>query len=288
MIEMEFSHKLSGAAGVIDFYVKEKFESGKKIAIYGKSGVGKTSLLRFIAGLATPASGKLFYNQSCWLDSSNNVALPPQQRDLGFVFQNYALFPNMTVEGNLKYAGADKNKIEKLLNILGLHSLKNKKPQNLSGGQQQRVALARSLLRSPSLLLLDEPFSALDAETKKVCSRELLAVHKEFNPTLFFVSHDIKDVFKLADEVLVLEEGRVVKRGTPRDVFLNTTTSNKVSFVAEVLDLRPADLLWLAVLAIDHNIVEVALSDDDVKGLSVGDHVLVASKAFNPIVKKVE
>ena len=158
MIELSLHKELISSGGKMFLNIDISLKPGKFITLYGESGAGKTSTLRMLAGLMNPDQGKIRVNNSVWLDTDKKVKLKPQQRDIGYVFQDYALFPNMTVRKNLEYAldkRQDKSIIDELIDIIELTELQYRKPESLSGGQKQRVALARALVRQPKILLLD-------------------------------------------------------------------------------------------------------------------------------------
>lgn len=193
------------------------------LALTGPSGAGKTTLLRQIAGLARPESGRIVFGNNQWLDIANGIHIPAQQRHIGFVFQDYALFPNMTVMQNLEFALPkihNTDLVGHLLETAGLMQLADRKPYQLSGGQQQRVALARALVREPELLLMDEPFAALDPDMQLLLQDLLLKLRRERPFTMILVTHDMGEIFKLADQVTVMEHGKLRQFGKPADVFL--------------------------------------------------------------------
>lgn len=290
MISLSLVKTLSGAAGPFDLSVEVTIDQGSLLSLYGKSGSGKTTLLRMLAGLEKPDSGRIEVNGELWFDSQSGVNLPPQKRRVGMVFQQYALFPSMTVRENLLFAQNRKEpeRVDEMLELTGLSALKNRFPSTLSGGQQQRVALARAILRKPGILLLDEPLSALDLQTRTRLQDEILAIHGRFGLTTILVSHDKQEVFKLADRVAVIETGRIISDGSPIEVFLGRITSDKFSFVSTILSIRKVDCIYLAVIGAGNELVEVVLCERDVATLKPGDEVLVASKAFNPIVMKLQ
>jgi len=191
------------------------------LCLFGHSGAGKTTLLRILAGLFSPDRGFISFNGQVWYDYAQKINLPPQQRNVGYMFQDYALFPNMTVRRNIEFAQKVKNteEVDNLLNHFGLEALQKQYPAKLSGGQKQRVALARALAAKPNLLLLDEPLSALDYEMRLNLQDEILKAHKLLNSQTLLVSHDKEEVIKLADTVVMLRNGAVIQCGKPEDIF---------------------------------------------------------------------
>ncbi len=290
MLVLEVKKTLAGSDGPFDLSVNLEIRTGTLQTLYGKSGSGKTTILRILAGLATPDAGYIEVHGSVWLDSMRGINVPARKRRVGFVFQDYSLFPKMTVRENLLFAQDKKNngKIDDLLDLIDLVALADRYPSTLSGGQQQRVALARAVLREPEILLLDEPLSALDQKTRAKLQDEILRLHKEFNLTTILVSHDKQEVFKLSDKVAFLEKGGIVRDGSVLDVFLNRNTSNKFSFAGTILSIRKADCIYLAVIGSGNELFEAVLTEKDIRHLMPGDEVLVASKAFNPVVMKLE
>ncbi len=287
MIKIDIEKNLIGSEG--NFLLKVNFEVRKNefLTLFGKSGSGKTTILRMIVGLEKPDKGKIEVEGELYFDSSKNINLPPQKRKIGFVFQNYALFPNMTVYKNIEFAmeKPDKNKIEKILKMVELEDLKDRYPNTLSGGQQQRVALARAIIRNPEILLLDEPLSALDTSVRIKLQDEIKKIHKLLNLTTLMVSHDKPEVFKLSDRVLLIEKGKIIKSGTPRKIFIEKEISGKFSFVGTILDIKKSDVVEIATVEIGDNLVEVIVTGKE--KLKIGDNVLVSSKAFNPVIKKI-
>jgi molybdate transport system ATP-binding protein len=290
MIRLSVTKTLSGSDGPFDLSVDLEMQLHSLLTLYGKSGSGKTTLLRMLAGLVKPDSGRIEVNGEVWFDSTKGVCLPPQKRKVGMVFQDYALFPTMSVQENLLFAQEKKEprKVDEMLELTGLLALRKRYPGTLSGGQQQRVALARAILRAPDILLLDEPLSALDQKTRGQLQDEILKVHRRFELSTLLVSHDKQEVFKLSDKVAIIKKGCITKTGTPHDVFLDRITSNKFSFASTILSIRKVDCIYLAVIGAGNELVEVVLSERDVEIMKPGDEVLVASKAFNPIVMKLK
>ncbi len=289
MINLSATKKLMGADGPFELSVDFSLEQGTLLTLFGVSGSGKTTLLRILAGLEKPESGRIEVNKRVWFDSNQGIDLPPQKRSIGFVFQDYSLFPTMTVRENLRYAQKKRNdsKILDILDLTGLSELQGRYPATLSGGQQQRVALARAIVREPEILLLDEPLSALDTETRIRLQDEILRIHNTLGLTTILVSHDRQEVFKLSDGVALIDKGRILRHGATLDMFIDKPTSNKFSFVSTILNIRKVDAIYLAVIGVGNELAEVVLCESDLQDLKIGDDVLVASKAFNPIVKKL-
>ncbi|SMD42229.1 molybdate transport system ATP-binding protein [Aquiflexum balticum DSM 16537] len=222
MIELDLHKKLFGADGLIQLQVKFTVQTNELVTLYGPSGAGKTSIIRMIAGLMKPDNGSILVDGVSWFDSQQKMHLRTQERPIGLVFQEYSLFPNMTVYENLKFAlpkGNPEDMIEELLETIGLKNLRDTKPNLLSGGQKQRVALARAMVRKPAILLLDEPLSALDTAMRNKLQDDILAFHKRFGLTTILVSHDYHEVKKMSDRVLVIENGKIVNEGKVEEVF---------------------------------------------------------------------
>lgn len=196
----------------LDFFdldVRLDCDDGSITAIVGPSGAGKTTLIRIVAGLDRPDQGRVSMNGFAWVDTDTNVFLPPQRRKLGLVFQDYALFPHLTVRKNVCFAAEDDDRVCELLDMFGVRRLENKRPAEISGGERQRVAFCQALARNPSLLLLDEPFSALDARTRE-CLRSLLREMKtELGIPILHVTHDLEEAGYLGDSILAVEDGKL-------------------------------------------------------------------------------
>jgi molybdate transport system ATP-binding protein len=186
------------------------------VALVGPSGAGKTTLLRAVAGLLAPERGAVAVGGETWLDTASGVSLPPERRSVGLVFQEYALFPHMTVGENVAYAG--RARAAELLERFGLAPVARARPGELSGGERQRVALARALARDPRVLLLDEPLAALDTQTRAALRAELGERLRELRLPTLLVTHDYADAAALADRIGVLVEGRIVQLGTAAEL----------------------------------------------------------------------
>ncbi len=279
MIKININKKLHGSNGQMDLDVNLEIKENDFVALAGESGSGKTTLLRILAGLEE-AGGTIEIGNKIWLDGKFN--LPPQKREIGFVFQDYALFPNMSVEENLLFVNKDKELSNHLLNITELESLKKRLPNTLSGGQKQRVSLCRALMNRPKLLLMDEPLSALDPAMRTKLQNEILILHKEFGTTTIMVSHDPSEIYRLSNRVIVLNQGHIINDGCAKDVLLKTTGSAKFSFEGELLDIIKVDVIYIAVISIGQQLVEVVINSDEANDLKIGDYVNVSTKAFNP------
>lgn len=296
MIVLDFEKQLSSAEGSIALKVNCTLKMQDLITLFGKSGAGKTTILRILAGLSEPDFGRIVVLDSVWYEKKRgakraSINLPPQMRSIGFVFQDYALFPNMSVEENLSFAlpkGAPKVRVQELLEIIELQALAKQKPSTLSGGQQQRVALARALVRDPQILLLDEPFSALDSAMAHKLQKELLRIHRHFHLTTFLVSHNFNEVFSLSNFVLCLERGHIEKQGSPNAVFLGGLPSGKFRQSGVVLEIKKSGLVYLLSVLVGNEIAQITASKSEVENLQNGDLVMIASKAWNPMFVKID
>ena len=205
MISIDIQKKLKAYSGQQWLKVNRDFADGSITKIYGPSGAGKTTFLKVIAGLVQPEKGIIKVDDRVWVDTASKITLSPQDRRTGFVFQDYALFPNMTVQQHLEYASNDARWIQKLLTIGKLETLATHKPLYLSGGQQQRLAILRALAIKPQILLMDEPFSALDAAMKAALISELKVLFSELKATVFIVSHNPQELEGLCDGELMID-----------------------------------------------------------------------------------
>lgn len=231
--------RLIGSQGPFELSVDLSVSQGELAVLYGVSGAGKTTLLRMLAGLEHPDGGTIEVNGEMWFDRQKKVCVPPQKRSVGFVFQSYALFPTMTVRRNLEYAAGSRKdpRVHMLLEMVELQELQHRYPDALSGGQQQRVALARALIRQPKILLLDEPLSALDRAMRERLQEEIRRLHQELSLTTLLVSHDQWEISRLADRVLVIQEGRVNFDGSPYEAFRSDRTGAGCVVKGEVVDI---------------------------------------------------
>jgi len=265
LIELDLIKNLLGPEGPFELRVRETIEKNEIAVLSGASGAGKTTILRLLAGLDRPDEGFIRVGVETWFDKRAMIDVPPQKRSIGFVFQDYALFPNMTVRRNLEYASPVRNDpgVEKLLNIVELKELQDRYPEKLSGGQKQRVALARALVRQPKILLLDEPLSALDVTMREKLQGEILLLHKELDLTILLVSHDPSEIRRLATKVLQIDRG-VMRALESRPVSLERASASPDSVVSgKVVQMRRTASAWSALIEVGSELVETTIRDED-------------------------
>lgn len=261
--------------------------SGEFVAFFGESGAGKTTLLRILAGLTEPQEGYIEIDGEVWFDIHKRINLATQQRRVGFVFQENSLFPNMTIRENVEYACNDHKlfgSVEEWIVTMGLKGLEDQKPDKLSGGQKQRVALIRALVNHPKILLLDEPLSDLDIHSRLNLQDEIIRVYQKTKVTTILVSHDLSEVFKLSKKVFIIDHGKITKSGSPQDVFVNSNLSGKFKFSGEIIEIQKDGVINILTLSIGNNLTKVVATDEEIFGLTVGSKVIVAAKAFNPLI----
>ena len=212
-------------------------DSGEILVILGPSGSGKTTILRSISGLYTPDSGQIRCNGEQWLDTDTGINLPVQQRRIGMVFQHYALFPHMTALQHimlpLTRTGNEQKRLaaETLLKAINMKGLEERYPHQLSGGQQQRIALARALARDPRVLLLDEPFSSVDQQTRRKLVRELISLRQRFKLPIIHVTHDLNEARRIADRICVIHHGKTLQSDTPDQVMNHPDNADVASLI---------------------------------------------------------
>jgi molybdate transport system ATP-binding protein len=206
---MELKVDIKKALNDFDLEVSFTCKRGTLNVLIGPSGAGKTTIIRMIAGLQRPDDGRIAYNGETWVDVEKGIFLPPQKRRLGYVFQEYTLFPHLSVYKNVAFAAIDKNDIERLLKLFGIWHLKDSRPHKISGGERQRCAICQNLARRPQALLLDEPFSALDVEIRKKLRQELKALKEKLSIPIIHVTHDLSEALFLGDDILPVVRGRI-------------------------------------------------------------------------------
>lgn len=288
MIKLNIQKSLNGANGKILLDINTTIENNSFVSIFGQSGAGKTTLLRILSGLEIPDCGEIVVDDEVWFDSKKKINLIPQKRKIGFVFQDYALFPHLNVYKNLCFGLKNKKKIHKvdeILEIMELSFLKFKNPSELSGGQKQRVALARALVYESKILLLDEPLSALDNEMRNILQNEIIKLHQYFKLTTILVSHDISEIFKLSNRILHIKNGKIINDGDINSIFNMNKISSKFSFSAKIIDIEQNGIIFVVKILVNNNIAVITM-DKEALNYKIGDDILVATKAFNPMVFK--
>ncbi len=183
--------------------------TGELVVLTGPSGAGKTTLIRMIAGLERPDTGTVRLNGECWVDVERKLFVPPRKRRVGFVFQEYTLFPHLNVYGNVTFAADDRKEAERLLKLFGIRHLKDRMVWELSGGERQRCAICQALARRPKVLLMDEPFSALDSETRRALRTELKTLKTEWSIPIVHITHDLDEACFLGDSILPIVQGKI-------------------------------------------------------------------------------
>lgn len=288
MIKIDIKLPINTAKGKKQLELNTCLKANEITAIFGESGAGKTTLLKIIAGLIKPEFGHIKVGDELWLDTQKNINLAMQKRKIGFVFQDYALFPNMSVKENISYAATSKQKAEELLSLMNLENLAKIYPKNLSGGQAQRVALARALAREPQILLLDEPLSALDFKMRSFLQDELVKILQHFKITTLLVSHDLAEIYKLSHRILELSDGKIIKDARTNEFFTSSNLSAKLRLSATLLEMKKSDILVIFTLLLNQDIVKITLSEEEFlrsyKDIKIGDTLLLSIKAFNPII----
>lgn len=282
MIELDFCKSLNGANGEFVLEVRENIALGSRVAFFGKSGAGKSTILKVLAGLEEIESGKIIVGGEVWNDKG--FSLSPQKRNIGFVFQDYSLFPNLSVFENIAYSKrASKERVKRLIEMMELGALCEFKPSKLSGGQSQRVALARALASNPQILLLDEPFSALDSAIKGKILSEILFLQKELGFTLILVSHDIGEVYRLSEEVLLMSEGKILSRSSPKGAF----GKSNIQLIAQVLEIKKNDLVCEVCVLVGGEVLSFVAHSSELEGIEVGESVEIVLKSFSPMIRKI-
>ncbi len=288
MIKIDIKLPINTTKGKKQLELNTCLKANEITAIFGESGAGKTTLLKIIAGLIKPEFGRIEVGDELWLDTQKNINLAIQKRKIGFVFQDYALFPNMSVKENISYAATSKQKVEELLSLMNLENLAKIYPKNLSGGQAQRVALARALAREPQILLLDEPLSALDFKMRSFLQDELVKILQHFKITTLLVSHDLAEIYKLSHRILELSDGKIIKDARTNEFFTSSNLSAKLRLSATLLEIKKSDILMIFTLLLNQDIVKITLSEEEFlrtyKDVKIGDTLLLSIKAFNPII----
>ena len=234
ILRLEGIEKTFGSVKALDG-ISLSVKRGEFVSLLGPSGCGKTTLLRIIAGLTPQSAGSVI------LDGKDITNFPPEKRAVNTIFQSYALFPHMTVEENIGYGlkiqgtkkGEIKEKVAEMLSLVSLDGCEKKYPSQLSGGQKQRVAIARGLIKKPEILLLDEPLGALDLQLRRYLTDEIKRIHQETKTTFIYITHDRDEAMNMSDRMIIMNKGKFVQEGTPREIYKNP----KTRFVADFIGL---------------------------------------------------
>jgi molybdate transport system ATP-binding protein len=244
---------------------RHAFDGAPITVLLGASGSGKTTLLRCLAGLERPQRGHIRFGSDVWFDRGQKIHVPPERRHVGLLFQDYALFPHMTVAQNITFGGAGMPRAEvaarlaELIDVFALHGLERRGPRQLSGGQQQRVALARAVFRRPRLLLLDEPLSALDAVTREGIREELRVLVRGLGIPAYIVTHDRVDALALGDRTVLLDAGRIIQSGSTPEVFADPSSPVAARLVG-------VDTVLVGkVIAVAHGLATVSVDGREVR-----------------------
>lgn len=284
LLNLDLQKKLYRTEGERELRVQLNLDTGDFVAVYGPSGIGKTTLLRMIAGLSEADAGFLSVNKVCWFDKKKKIKVSPQKRKVGFVFQDYALFPNMSILENLRFANPNAALIQKLLKETNLEVLKDKKPTQLSGGQQQRVALARALVVESPILLLDEPLSALDHSLRQEMQGLIAELHEKYQRTTLMVSHDIPEIINLANKLLVIQDADTILYDNPKAYFEKENLLHEIEEMGIVLAIDAPQL----VLQIGEKKRSISYSNARMENIQVGDQISIKRWVLPSVIHKIE
>ncbi|MBK8802356.1 MAG: ATP-binding cassette domain-containing protein [Fibrobacteres bacterium] len=287
-VKVKVVKRLVASTGPMELSMDFQVAAGERVALFGPSGSGKSSVLRMIAGLMRPDEGRIEVDGKIWFDSAAKVDLPPHVRKPGLVFQDHALFPHRTAFQNILDGvldGPDRAaRARVLLEVFELSGVADHPPARLSGGQKQRVALARTIASDPAMLLLDEPFSALDAGLRGRVIEETAGHLDRERKTTILVSHDMGEVWRLTDRVLRLENGVVVASVTPDAVFAGGASTPRLRIPATVLALRESEGFVVVTASAAGTVVRAVVSVEEARSLLPGSSVLLAAKAFETMI----
>jgi molybdate transport system ATP-binding protein len=264
LLDVDIAFRYPGGAA-IECAWQDPVGDPRVTVFLGSSGSGKTTILRCLAGLERPQRGHVRFGDRTWFDAARGIQLPPDRRDLGVLFQDYALFPHLSVQKNVAFGGrsvargAAATRVGELLDAFHLRGLEDRLPRQLSGGQQQRVALARAVFRRPELLLLDEPLSALDRAMADEVREELRALIRALAIPTYIISHDRADALTLADRTVLIEHGRIIQAGTTQEIFDGPKTPAAARLVG-------VDTILLGrITSVDNGLARVAVGAQEVR-----------------------
>ena len=284
MLSVDITKRLSNFTLQIRFDVEQNI-----LVLFGHSGCGKTTILRCIAGLLRPEAGRVSCDGNILFDAAAKICVPPRDRHVGYMFQDYALFPHMNVQKNIWYGAKQRNShtnytYEKLLNLLRIEPLTKRYPEHLSGGERQRVALARALMAEPKILLLDEPLSALDTVVRQELQSELKEMQRLWGIPFVLVTHDPREAKVMGDQFLFIEQGRQ----TEAPSFWNNKVSGRNKIPAIVQNIVRGDIMSKVVMKDDEREFVAVITTDAVDDLVLqpGDQVTALVKATEMLVQK--
>lgn len=269
MMQLHVKKKLGFDHHSFDLDIELKISRGELLGISGPSGSGKTTLLRIIAGLERKVQGYISCRNNWWLNSDQKIFLPPQKRSAGLVFQDYVVFPNMSVRQNLLFALENKQDsayLDQIIAVMQLESILQQYPETLSGGQKQRVALARALVRKPEILLLDEPLSAVDSQMRNQLQDFILGLHKQFELTTVLVSHDREEIIRMSDRIIHIQDGKI-------SGYSEKSETESLSGTVRSIQYSPEGYLEVAVESGDKQSCIIRLPANAFPGLQPGSRI---------------